>query len=301
MMRYYGHGKLLLSGEYAVLDGALALAIPTRAGQSLEVELKEEAGLTWRSLNPDGAVWFEGTFLKDDVAEVTYEGKSTIGRQLEAILRAALGMRTYAPQFPFHHTITTRLEFERDWGLGSSSTLIHNISQWLDVDPYRLLLDTIGGSGYDVACAGAIGPILYQLKDSKPIVTPVDFNPAFKDDLCFVYLGQKQKSSEAIAHYRKVVNRKPDFLDSISTLTKDILACTELDAFEYLLDSHEALLSEALRLPRVQEQFSDYPGKLKSLGAWGGDFILATRAQAAELYFKKKGLTPVIPLSEMIL
>ena len=34
---FYGHGKLLLTGEYAVLDGAKALSIPTRFGQSLEV------------------------------------------------------------------------------------------------------------------------------------------------------------------------------------------------------------------------------------------------------------------------
>ena len=35
---YYSNGKLLLTGEYVVLDGAEALAVPTRFGQNLTVK-----------------------------------------------------------------------------------------------------------------------------------------------------------------------------------------------------------------------------------------------------------------------
>jgi len=35
---FYGNGKLLLSAEYFVLDGAVALALPTKLGQSLHVQ-----------------------------------------------------------------------------------------------------------------------------------------------------------------------------------------------------------------------------------------------------------------------
>lgn len=35
---FYSNGKLLLSGEYAVLDGALSLAVPTKYGQLLSVK-----------------------------------------------------------------------------------------------------------------------------------------------------------------------------------------------------------------------------------------------------------------------
>ncbi|MEQ3661167.1 MAG: GHMP kinase, partial [Flavobacterium sp.] len=35
---YYSNGKLLLTGEYVVLDGAKALAVPTKFGQSLSIE-----------------------------------------------------------------------------------------------------------------------------------------------------------------------------------------------------------------------------------------------------------------------
>lgn len=304
MATYTSHGKLLLTGEYAVLDGALALALPTRYGQSMEVASRDQAGLSWKSLDPDGSIWFEGNFYQDDSGTVDFEGKPAhfeIGQRLKEILSTAQILRSEPNIFMFRHNVTTKLDFNRDWGLGSSSTLVHNISKWLGVDPYALLFDTLGGSGYDVACAAADGPILYQLTDRSPSISRVVFDPAFKEAICFVYLGQKKKSSEAISHYRQMVREKSDFLETISSLTKKLLACTELEEFEDLLEAHEELLSELLEMPRVQQQFPDYPGVLKSLGAWGGDFILATRAETAQEYFKKKGLTPVIPFSEMVL
>ena len=39
---FYSNGKLLLTGEYLVIDGAKALAIPTQKGQSLSVKETEE-------------------------------------------------------------------------------------------------------------------------------------------------------------------------------------------------------------------------------------------------------------------
>ena len=301
MERFYGHGKLLLTGEYAVLDGALALALPTQLGQSLEIELKEDKGLHWKSLDPDGAIWFEGSFHQGSTSQVVFEGDSEIGRKLASILSTALRMRQDQHAFQFQHKVTTRLDFYRNWGLGSSSTLIHVLSQWLEVDPYALLFDTMGGSGYDVACASADGPLLYQLTDREPTSTRVDFDPVYKDELCFVFLGRKQKSSEAIEHYRKHVKQNPEFLETVSSISKEVLNCASLQHFEQLMLRHEDLLSDILQLPRIQERFPDYPGVLKSLGAWGGDFILATRSSEAKEYFKKKGLTPVIPFSEMIL
>ena len=35
---FYSNGKLLITGEYLVLDGAKALALPTKYGQYLTVE-----------------------------------------------------------------------------------------------------------------------------------------------------------------------------------------------------------------------------------------------------------------------
>ena len=56
---FYSHGKLLISGEYVVLDGALSLAIPTTYGQSLIVEPLDEPKLIWKSFDEKGTIWFE--------------------------------------------------------------------------------------------------------------------------------------------------------------------------------------------------------------------------------------------------
>ena len=47
---FRSHGKLLLTGEYVVLDGALSLAIPTVFGQDLKVENNTFGELHWISL-----------------------------------------------------------------------------------------------------------------------------------------------------------------------------------------------------------------------------------------------------------
>ena len=66
MKTYYSHGKLLLTAEYVVLDGAKALAIPTVFGQSLHVEKETINKLTWNSLDHNQNVWFSAKFSFQD-------------------------------------------------------------------------------------------------------------------------------------------------------------------------------------------------------------------------------------------
>ena len=42
---FYSNGKLLITGEYLVLDGAKAFALPTKFGQKLTIE--ETEGHCW--------------------------------------------------------------------------------------------------------------------------------------------------------------------------------------------------------------------------------------------------------------
>ena len=70
MQSYFSHGKLLITGEYVVLDGALSLAIPTKYGQRMGVEFRdsEEADntLTWYSIDSDGETWYREEFLIEE-------------------------------------------------------------------------------------------------------------------------------------------------------------------------------------------------------------------------------------------
>mgnify|MGYP000504168076 CR=1 FL=1 len=145
--QYKANGKLLLSGEYFVLDGALALAVPTKQGQSMIVEstVGFEDLLEWESFDNEGESWFKGTFEKNSGLYIKGTDRPT-GLRLQQIFQAGqtLNLQFLREIEPFK--VSTHLDFPKNWGLGTSSTLINNLAQWANVDPYQLLKLTFGGS-----------------------------------------------------------------------------------------------------------------------------------------------------------
>lgn len=298
---FYSHGKLLLSGEYLVLDGALSLAVPTVFGQSLIVEEITSAKIYWTSLSNTDAIWFEAVInLNTLLVEKSNSPEVSI-----TLLKIITEAKKLNPNFLISGKgarVTTKLEFPQNWGLGSSSTLINNIAQWAAIDAFELLWNSFSGSGYDIACAQNSHAITYQLKNKKPLVQQVNFDPSFKNKLFFVHLNQKQNSREGIAQYRKYKENKTIALKRSTELTKAMLNSTVLSEFEILIDDHEALISSIIQLPKIKDQlFPDYFGCIKSLGAWGGDFVLVTGDETTASYFKNKGYETVIPYTEMVL
>lgn len=298
---FYSNGKLLLTGEYAVLDGAKALALPTTYGQTLTVEPTKTKTLSWKSLDREGRVWFE---MDIDMESMTIgtSTNTTMARTALNILTEAQGLHADFLNERKGYDLSTQLTFPKDWGLGSSSTLINNIAQWAKINPYQLLENTFGGSGYDIACALHNAPIIYELANGIPVVEEVRFNPIFKNELFFVYLNKKQNSRDGILQYRKRTFNKKELVKVIGDLTSQIVACTEVTIFETLLEQHEAVIANTLQIPTTKVHlFSDYPRAIKSLGAWGGDFILVVGDESSMDYFRQRGYKTIIPYSEMIL
>jgi mevalonate kinase len=314
MKSFYSNGKLLITGEYVVLDGAESLALPTKYGQKLSVQKTKELKLIWESYtyNHDSLkeeIWLQVEFdlPKLRIISATFGSKHDGGddflaEKLQEILRTA---QKYNPHFLIKEQgfiLKSRLDFPKYWGLGSSSTLINNIAQWANIDAFDLQYNTFGGSGYDIACAQNNKPILYQLNHKKPSFKNVNFNPVFKDQLYFIYLNKKQNSRESIASYKNFKKDAAPIINAISRLTHQINDCISLTDFEKYLIEHENLISKLIHQEPIQKLlFSDYFGQTKSLGAWGGDFILATGNLDTTDYFKKKGFETVIPYSQMIL
>ncbi len=300
-------GKLLLTGEYFVLDGALALALPVRFGQSLWVEPGDSIGnLSWQSQNPDGSVWFEAEFMWPEFQILNASDQNT-AQTLAEILRAT---QRQNPSFFIENQsfrVFTQNDFPREWGLGTSSTLIAALARWAGVDPYKVLFETLGGSGYDIACAYAEGPILYRLDEGqKPEVSVAHLEgvPHLCDQLYFVFLGNKQNSREGIARYRERVSKNPEIIEKISGLTQRFLEAKTLTQLDSILLEHEIIVSETIGLPRAKDlYFKDFWGEVKSLGAWGGDFVLVTseRPEAETRgYFKGKGFEVILRWEEMV-
>lgn len=297
---FYSNGKLLLAGEYVVLDGGLGLAIPTKYGQSLSVVENDSQQLLWQSFDHSENIWFEGCFGLPRLTEIN-STNTKIASLLNQILREAQKLN---PDFLASKKgcfVETQLSFPRDWGLGSSSTLINNIAQWAKIDAHQLLWNTMGGSGYDISCAQHDHPITYQLKDGLPHVQEIPFDPPFADALYFIHLNQKQDSRQAIKKYSDQVNDQKKMVSEISNIVMKMINATQLSEFESAMLLHEDMLSKVLKLQAVQSRlFSDYFGKIKSLGGWGGDFILATGNEKTPEYFKSKGFCTILSFDKMV-
>ena len=327
IQHYHSNGKFLLTGEYLVLKGALALALPLKLGQSLEIEQLETNNeqIQWKAWRPEGR-WFSVTLNRENLVNFSTDDPDKAMRLCQ-ILQAVKQLNPKA----FEENdikFTTRLDFDPNWGLGSSSTLIANLARWANVNPYELLKLTFGGSGYDLACATAEQPIYYQLvnlesalrqaqepqqiKAVEPVETPtpmveiVDFNPPFAKHLFFVYQGQKQSSSKEIKAFLEKANPYDlqNDIEAVSEISRALPKCQTLDEFAMLLQCHERIIARCIGQEPVQKRFPDFEGVLKSLGAWGGDFILAATGwgeNQVKEYFKGKGLEVVFGYKEIVL
>ena len=268
--------------------------------------VKESAGseLVWKSLDENGKPWFEGKFnlLGFDPMESTDDDTAQF---IKKLLKACV---QNSPEFLAKWKklrVETKLDFPRDWGLGTSSTVIHMAAQWAEANPFMVFFRFQDGSGYDIACAGAEGPVEYQLVDDSIKFTEIELELPYKDKLYFIYSGQKQNSADAVKMYNKAKVDEKAISEKLSKITDAIYDAKKLADFEKLINEHEDIISKELNLTKIKdERFSDYWGSIKSLGAWGGDFILATSEKGKEevqKYFADKGCDVCLAYDEIIL
>ena len=301
MKTFRANGKLLISGEYTILDGSLSMALPTKRGQVLHYKEVDHDILHWRSLDIKGETWFEAYFkgIELTIVDSTDDRKA---ETLKEILLTAAGLSNTVNRL--RGEVTTVLEFPTNWGLGSSSTLLCCVAQCFSIDPMQLHFKVSNGSGYDVACGMTDSPITYQLNDGLAEVNQIQWKPPFSASLFFVYLNTKQQSSTEVDKYqdRKASIDLAEIVEKISVLSQTMITATSLDVFNKTIDKHEEIMSAVLGYPTVKElYFSDYKGAVKSLGAWGGDFILATGNAQDRVYFADKGFSVIHELESLIL
>lgn len=301
---FHSNGKLLITGEYLVLDGALAMAVPTKYGQRLEVSLHEDfSGIRWEAkvLNKG---WLQVNF-GSRLFNIIHTNDQKLALHLKNILKKAFDIANIPVDNQKGIKIRTNLDFDRNWGLGSSSTLLSNIGYWLDVNPHQLARQTSNGSGVDVAAARSDKPIFYQLVDGEPRVTSIDFKPVFNQHIYFIHLGKKQSSSNSVEDYKNRIKVSSQNVEEISVLSEVISKAKSLLDFDKAIAEHERIISSIIGVPRIKnEYFNDFEGEIKSLGAWGGDFVMATyQGDEKDLksYFQNKGHQTILKYEDMVL
>ena len=299
-MLFKSNGKILLSSEYLVMDGAKSIALPAKLTQDLSVFKCDENSIEWQSFDKHDNLWYEERFIVDNNNLLSLGKENIISEKIISLfnhirkkneLKSILGYK-----------FVTKLNFEKEWGLGSSSTFVNNLAKWANVDPYKLLFSTFKGSGCDIACCDANHPIIYNKMGKSINIKKVEFNPPFIEHLYLIYLGKKQNTQTSIENYSKSKFNRDDLIKKINRITDEFLKCNDLIHFEELLEEHESIISKAISINPIQKStFNKYKdGKIKSLGAWGGDFILVTSKNKDLTYFKKKGLKTILPLSDIV-
>lgn len=298
-LHFRSNGKLLISSEYLVLDGAEALALPTKKGQTLSVSKTGTNNIIWRSFNIDNEIWFNCELDKN--FDIVYSSDLTTANTLSTFLKVAAMMNPNFVSESIGTEVETHLEFDQSWGLGSSSTLINNIAQWANIDPFLLQQETFPGSGYDIACALSNSPIIYRIVNKEVSFLTFNFSPSFFDQIYFVHLNKKQNSRDGINKYKESNFDIESAVKEASVFTDRFINCNDVDSFRKLLAQHELFISEIIgEVPVKQKLFPDYKGSIKSLGAWGGDFIMAVGSNTKD-YFKNKGYKTIISYKEMVL
>jgi len=299
MGEIYSPGKLMLTSEYFAVDGALVLAVPTKLGQEFFFEEKHDGKsiIFWEAYHQN-KLWLK--------AVIDYKNwqilETNITSSAEFILKVLKDVQSLS-EIQFKNTYTyhlkTNLQFPPDYGLGSSSTLMNNLAEWANIDPFHLNSISLGGSGYDIAVAKAKSAVLFQ---NKPEIRfkKINFSPKFKDELIFIHLNQKQDSREGINLYKSKI-KSQNLVNEFSDLTRNILLCNELENFSDLILLHEQKISDFIEIPTVKSKFfPDCPTFVKSLGAWGGDFVMSAKFEGFEDYFWGKGFSTVFDWCDLI-
>jgi len=266
MTGIFSPGKLMLTSEYFAIDGALVLAVPTRLGQEFFFEEKDDQKclVFWEAYHQN-TLWLK--------AVIDYKNwqilETNIPSSAEFILKTLHNVQQLS-EIKFQHT-----------------------------NSYYLNTISLGGSGYDIAVAKEKSAILYQ---SKPEIKyeKVNFSPSFKNELIFIHLNQKQDSREGINLYRSK-EKSQRLVDEFSNLTRNILLCNELQIFSQLMLEHEQKIANFLKIPTVKERFfADSPVFVKSLGAWGGDFVMSAKFDGFRDYFWGKGFSTIFDWDDLI-
>ena len=271
-IEFHANGKLLITGEYLVLAGATALALPVRFGQDMVVIPANPGMIYWESSMPGGK-WFSAQIELTAFHIVTTSSLKVA----EGLKKLLVAVRKLDPKFLAEDGNGWKVHVQSDyplaWGLGSSSTLCSLVASWAGVDPFRLYRMISSGSGYDIACADQKKMIFYTLQDVPLIVTAIA-GPALRNCTWFVYLGNKQDTATEVATFNAAKNYTPSQVDRVSHISSLICEASTTDELMQLVNEHEVLMSGILCKPAISDRFPGFPGTVKSLGAWGGDFAM---------------------------
>ena len=308
MKSFYAPGKVLLTGEYLVLNGFEAIALPTNVGQTLHTWEFDTPGqqqdfMIFEAKDQFGEVWLTTRFSLPNFEILDIDKKENI--ELDRL--AGIFQKADPAFWKLGKSLRleTNLQFNRVHGLGSSSTLVTLLSDFMNLDALSVQFDIFGGSGYDVAIAKNRKPLVYWLTETDSNWDFWKLNSELTQNWSIVFYGQKMDSRTSLKNVQDALNEiaEDEFytaqIDHILNLTKSAKDVLSLEAS---LEMYQKILSQALELSTPYDVLEIEPvaqGLCKWLGAWGGDMILVNKT-VLETYqtkfekFEKIGWTQLV-------
>lgn len=291
-------GKIMISGEYAVLSGAAALVMAVNR----RVEVSLEASASWR-LSADGGpdeVIPDPHFLQREEQPQTAVAL--------ALWCASRALGTRPEPMKIHIDSRPLQQAGSKLGLGSSAAVSvaltaalahHEASANLSLDTCLRTHDALqgtAGSGFDVAAAWQGGCFAFRREAAGPCIQPMTAPPAA---LCFVWTGQIARTAGFVQRYRQWERSAAESQGVIAALGNASGAALQAaehgdgEAFVAALTasgSGLAALADAASLPIFaggHEQLLAIAGACqvayKPCGAGGGDLGIASACDASRL------------------
>ena len=131
MLNYRANGKLLLTSEYAITQGAKGLALPVRFGQKIHYHPNLEGNsISWSSPDHEAKEWFWAEISLS--LEVLRTSNEKVAKRLINNLQI---VKSHSFLLDKPGSFKTELEFPTEWGLGTSSTFTSLLAQCAQVDP----------------------------------------------------------------------------------------------------------------------------------------------------------------------
>ncbi len=294
---FFSRGKLILMGEYAVLHGVDALCLPLKTGQELTITPSENGQINWE--------WYYRDYL---VAGFSFHPATlsilNINKGEPAwVLRLLELVREKKPDFLSNGaTLTFHNRFPVNWGLGTSSATVSSVCRLAGIEPYTINEKLTGGSGADIATTTANNWILYRKTLTIPQRWEIPLSYRFAENTWFIYSGKKQETAR---HINKVTSQYQKNFGSWAPVNEFVyrfVAATTLPELMKIVNDHELFIAEATGLNTIRDKFPDFPGTLKSLGAWGGDFFMALSHQKDDFvrdYFSSRGYTDIFSWKQL--
>lgn len=299
---YYSHGKLLITGEYCIMHGGIGWAVPSALGQKLTVKIIQEPLLRFISSDKNG-VFYTGDFELNTLEAINSD-RFTENVFISQILKAIRRKNPSVFEMKEGLEFCSNIEFDRSYGLGSSSSFIVNMAKWAQVNPFEIHQSVSFGSGYDVVI-GELGiPILYKKQSDNYTATPTHINAMLRNEAVFVYSGKKQATENHIVKFKPNVSLLQSAKQHISEITEKLIKEENISSIVRLISEHEKIVGELIeKTPVKTKLFSDFEGAIKSCGAWGGDFYLAVSHKGKDYiknYFFEHNYKTLFNWQEMV-